>query len=93
MQHHGDGAGLARETLVDHRDEQHVLLLAVMIGIAEVPDERDESRELCFVVRLTPRAQRRDPPLQGIECPFDEAMLAHQHVYGFHFRFLPLVAL
>jgi len=28
-------------------------------------------------------------PPHGIECPFDEAMLVHQHVRGFHFRFIP----
>ena len=92
-QHDRDGAHVAREAVVDHRDEQNVFLLAVMIGIGKPSDERDEARELLFVVRLTLGAQCREPPLHGIESPFDEAVLCHQQLYGFHFRCLSLLVL
>jgi hypothetical protein len=52
VQHDSNRTRLARDAMLDYRDEQNVLLFAVMIGIGKALDERHEPRELSLVVRI-----------------------------------------
>jgi len=82
VEHHADGAEVAREARLDHGSEEHVLLLGVVKGVGELADEPDESAEL----GSSPPAAA-DPVGecdQGLGGTLDLAVFVHEGLDGFH---------
>ena len=79
-EHHRDGAAVAGEAGRHHGLEEDVLLLAVVAGVGELPDEAHEAGELGPLVPAA--GDSHGEGIEGVEGAEDELVLLHEQLDG-----------